>query len=76
MNKRDQLIEYITQDIIAFLVEDRQMDIAEAMKVFYNSETYEKLLDEETGLYLEGAPYVYEILKDELEQGHLTQNEY
>lgn len=46
------------------------------MKVFYNSETYEKLLDEDTGLYLEGAPYVYEILKDEMEQGHLIQNEY
>lgn len=76
MNKRDQLIEYITQDIIAFLVEDRQIDIAEAMKVFYNSETYEKLLDEDTGLYLEGSPYMYEILKDEMEQGHLIQNEY
>lgn len=76
MNKRDQLIEYITQDIIAFLVEDRQIDIAEAMKVFYNSETYEKLLDEETGLYLEGASYVYEILRDEVEQGHLIQNEF
>lgn len=76
MNKRDQLIEYITQDIIAFLVEAHQIDIVEAMKVFYNSETYEKLLDEETGLYLEGAPYVYEILKDEMEQGHLIQNEY
>lgn len=76
MNKRDQLIEYITQDIIAFLVEDRQIDISEAMKVFYNSETYEKLLDEDTGLYLEGSPYMYEILKDEMEQGHLIQNEY
>lgn len=76
MNKRDQLIEYITQDIIAFLVEDRKIDIAEAMKVFYNSETYEKLLDEDIGLYYEGAPYVYEILKDEMEQGHLIQNKY
>ena len=70
------MIEYITQDIIAFLVEDRQIDIAEAMKVFYNSETYEKLLDEETGLYLEGASYVYEILKDEMKQGSLIQTEY
>lgn len=76
MDKRNQLMEYITQDIIAFLVEDRKIDIAEAMKIFYDSITYEKLLDEDTGLYLEGAPYVYEILKDELEQGCLIQNEY
>ncbi len=34
MNKRDQLIEYITQDYIAFLVEDRQIDIVEAIRYF------------------------------------------
>lgn len=76
MNKREQLMEYITQDIILFLVEDRQIDIGEAMCLFYTSDTYEKLLDEKTGLYLEGSSYVYEILKDENENGHIIQNEY
>lgn len=76
MNKREQLMEYITQDIISFLVEDRCIDIGEAMHMFYTSETYEKLLDEETGLYLESSAYIYDILKNEYENGHIIQNEY
>lgn len=76
MSKREQLMEYITQDIVAFLVDDRGLDYAEAMRLFYTSETYEKILDEETGLYLEGSAYLYDILKTELEHGELTQLEY
>ncbi|MDO4287880.1 MAG: hypothetical protein Q4C55_01715 [Eubacterium sp.] len=76
MTKREQLMEYITQDIVAFLSEDRQLDYTEAMRIFYTSQTYEKLLDEETGLYLEGSAYVYDILKGELKYGKLTQLEY
>ena len=50
MGKREQLIEYIIQDIILFLVEDEGIEYEEAMRVFYASETYMKLVDEETGL--------------------------
>lgn len=76
MSKREQLMEYITQDIVAFLADDRQLDYTEAMRVFYTSETYEKILDEETGLYLEGSAYIYDILKTELDHGKLTQLEF
>jgi len=76
MDKREQLIEYITQDIIAFLIDDRHIDISEAMRLFYTSDTYEKLLDKETGLYLEGSSYIYDIFKDECKNGHIIQNEY
>ena len=60
MGKREQLIEYITQDIVVFLVEDKGIEYEDAMKEFYASETYLKLTDEETGLYYESAAYVYE----------------
>lgn len=76
MSKREQLMEYITQDIVTYLVEDRKIDMAEAMHIFYTSETYEKLLDEETGLYLESSAYVYDILREECEHGSIVQNEY
>lgn len=76
MNKQEQLIEYITQDIIAFQADDKQIDISEAMRLFFTSDTFEKLLDKETGLYLEGSSYIYEIFKDECEYGHIIQNEY
>ena len=64
MNKKVQyLIEGTTKDIIVYLMEDNDTDIPTAITLFYNSETFEKLSDEDTGLYIEGSAYVYEILK-------------
>jgi hypothetical protein len=68
-------MEYITQDVIAYLMEDQPLDMAEAMRRFYTSETYEKLLDEETGLYLESSAYIYDLFKDECQSGRILQNE-
>lgn len=34
MGKREQLIEYIIQDIVVFLVEDNGIEYEEAMKEF------------------------------------------
>ena len=73
MNKQIQyLIEGITKDIIAYLMEDNGCDLPTAVKEFYNSETFAKLSDEATGLYVESSSYVYEILKMELSMGRLT----
>ena len=59
------LMEYNTQDIIEFIMSDLNIDYDEAMKPFYSSETFEKLYQIETGLYLESAAYVYGIFQDE-----------
>ena len=72
MNKRVQyLVEGITKDIICFLMEEGY-ELNEALGVFYNSETFAKLTDEETGLYIESSSHVYEILKGELKYGKIT----
>lgn len=65
------LVEGITKDIIVYLMEDGGYDLSTALKEFYNSETFAKLSDEATGLYIESSAYVYEILKDELKYGRL-----
>lgn len=44
-------------------MEDYGYDLITALKKFYNSETFAKLSDEVTGLYIESSAYVYEILK-------------
>ncbi len=72
MNKRIQyLVEGITKDIITYLMQDNGYDLATALKEFYNSETFAKLSDEATGLYIESSAYVYEILKEELRYGKI-----
>lgn len=45
MNKKFQLMEYITQDAIAYMVKDRGIDFDKAMHQFYTSATYEKLME-------------------------------
>lgn len=69
------LMEYNTQDIIEFIMSDLNIDYDEAMKLFYSSETFEKLYQIETGLYLESAAYVYGIFQDERNFGKIVQAE-
>lgn len=72
MNKQMQyLVEGITKDIIVYLMQDNGYDLSTALKEFYNSETFIKLTDEATGLYIESSAYVYEILKGELKYGKI-----
>lgn len=69
------LMEYNTQDIIEFIMSDLNIDYDEAMKLFCSSETFEKLYQIETGLYLESAAYVYGIFQDERNFGKIVQAE-
>ena len=71
MNKKDQLKEYIIQDIVCNIVEDFDIEFDEAMNRFYNSQTFDKLLNSETGLYLESSAYVYGIYQHEVKTGTL-----
>jgi hypothetical protein len=66
-NQQQEMIEYTTQDVVRYLMEDNGTAMEQAMNQFYMSETFEKLSDIETGLYLEGATYIYEMLKRENE---------
>ena len=74
MNKQEQLMEYITQDVISMIIEDNYINADEAMRMFYNSELYEKIMNPETGLYLEGSAYIYDIYKNSV-NGRLVQLE-
>jgi len=60
------MIECLTSDLIQMLMEDRGLSLDDAMSTLYNSHTYEKLEDESTGLYYQGAVYVMEFLNEEL----------
>jgi len=75
MSKQKQLIEYMIQDIITFIVKDSNIELDVAMNQFYNSKVFEKLQDVETGLYLEGSAYVYHLFEIELQNGRLIQKE-
>ena len=63
--KQKQLMEYATQDLVAMVTEREGLSIQDAMGVVYHSQLHAKLYDVETGLYLEGAEYLYGLLNEE-----------
>ena len=75
MTKQAQLIEFCIQDIIENIVIDQHIGYDEAMNLFYESQTFIKLNDTETGLYLESSDYVYSMLQDEFNFGRIVQTE-
>ena len=64
-NVQQEMVEYNVQDVIRFIVEDNHIPVEQAMEKFFMSETFEKLNDAETGLYLEGPAYIYQMLQKE-----------
>lgn len=75
MGKQERLIEYIVQDIVDMFSSDQDIEYDEAMNKFYNLKVFEKLQDKDTGLYLEGSEYVYDLFKDEMNFGRIIQAE-
>lgn len=75
MSRQEQLIEYITDDLVSFIMKDFKIPIIEAIQWLYTSETFSKLNNIETGLYLESPSYVYGIYKSEKENGRIIQQE-
>lgn len=72
--KQQEMIEYTTQDMIHFLMEDYGVTLKQAMDTVYTSKVFEKLSNTDTGLYLEGSAYVYEMLKEEGMTAFCTKN--
>lgn len=64
--------EAIATDLAELLAKDFGMDIAESLDTLYNSETYAKLNDPNTGLYFQSTQYVYSFLKTELNTGTIA----
>lgn len=65
-------IECTTRDLADKLVGDFSMTVPKALRVVYNSETYEKLINPKTGLYFQSPLYVYDFLKNEVLTGRMS----
>ncbi|MFR9542628.1 MAG: hypothetical protein SNH27_11290 [Rikenellaceae bacterium] len=71
-NQFRYLVEGITKDIAIYIMQDNEtIDLPTALNMLHNSETFEKLLLEESGLYIESSAYVYELYRSEVLRGRL-----
>ena len=60
------MIETLTSEMIARLMEERSLTMREAMDVVYKSKTYEALNNLKTGLYFQSPVYLYDHHQQEL----------
>ena len=62
------IIDCDVEEIVSLLQEDYGMKIRDAFNTVYNSNIYKKLIDTETGLYIQSPLYIYEYLKEEINE--------
>lgn len=72
MTKETFMIEEISKEIVLLLMEEHQLDITEALRTLYTSDTYLRLINLNTGLYTQSTAYVYEYLEKELATGKIA----
>jgi len=60
------IMDNLLAGLLNIIMEDKKMDMQDALDLLYNSQLYAKINDLETGLYIQSADYNYELLKEEL----------
>lgn len=73
MNKDIQIeVDFLATDLTQMLMERYGWDMMKALDVLYGSDTFAKVNDPECGLYYQGAVYVFDFLKNEIETGKIA----
>jgi hypothetical protein len=72
MNEVIEMKAYMVNKLATMLLEsDGNKSMEEALSIVFNSDTYQKIMNEKTHLYYQSPMYVYAFLEQELKQGKL-----
>lgn len=74
MKRMEFLKLKLTEELVAILVEETGCSIEHAFAILYNSQTFAKLSDPNTKLYVQSAGYVYSLLEEELSERNANPN--
>ncbi|MBO5194159.1 MAG: hypothetical protein J6B62_04620 [Bacteroidales bacterium] len=66
--ERQFLIETLCEELVPMIMKEFRLSDKEALDKLYKSGTFSKIEDPETGLYYQGAVYVFDIFKEEFEE--------
>lgn len=56
---------------IMLMSQNKEMNMNDALSVVFNSDTYQKIMDEKVGLYYQSARYVFSFLDSEIKNGKI-----
>ena len=65
-NKFQFIVNSDVELLVSYLQEDKSIPLLDAFDIVYTSAIYEKLMNPNTGLFLQSADYIYDYLKEEL----------
>lgn len=65
MSKETFMIESLTRDVVALLMEEKGLSMREAMDAFCSSRTFDALSKPETGLFFQSPAYILDEFKNE-----------
>ncbi len=73
MSEIDEMKNDMVKDLTVLLMEkDKSLSMEQALSLVFNSDTYQKLLDDKTRLYYQSPRYVFSYLENELETGKMA----
>ena len=65
MTRESYMIEEMTKDMVRLLREEQGLSLEDALRCVYTSDTYDKLVNLNTGLYYQSTAYIYSLLMQE-----------
>ena len=72
MNEIEEMKSDLVKELASMLMRDNsQLTMDQALGLVFNSETYQKLLNNNTQLYFQSAGYIFYYLQHELKTGKM-----
>ena len=72
MNEKGEMKADLVKNLAILLMnENREMKIDEALAIVFNSDTYQKIMNDKAGLYFQSPRYVFSFLESELKNGKI-----
>ena len=73
MNEAIEMKAYMVNRLAMMLLEHNQeMSMEQALGVVFNSDTYQKIINDKTRFYYQSPLYVYAYLDQELKEGKIN----
>ena len=72
MSRESFMIEEIAKEIVILLMDEYKMDMREALRTLYTSDTYARLTETKNGWYAQSTAYIYEYLENEIKTGKMN----
>lgn len=72
MNEKGEMKADLVKNLAILLMnENKEMKIDEALAIVFNSDTYQKIINDKAGLYFQSPRYVFSFLESELKNGKI-----